>query len=101
MFDIPERPPATDGWNRLEVVRRRRRSRGPFQRPGVPRIVTGWGAVFQGIEQVPHDDQVTGCLDQGAETGQLVPQLPMAIGRVRENPTSHPQDAGYMHGTKR
>src|SRR5208337_4003369 len=39
MFQVPQRTPAPDHRNRREVVVRRRGSRGPFQRPRIPRII--------------------------------------------------------------
>src|SRR6516225_7354444 len=39
MLHVPERPATVDGRHFLEVVRRRRRCRRPFQSPGLPWIV--------------------------------------------------------------
>ena len=41
----------------VKVVRRRRRGRGPLQRPGVPGVVAGRPAVPQRREHVVHEDQ--------------------------------------------
>src|SRR6266851_160492 len=43
---VPQRPPAADlGQRAAEVLRRRWRRRGPFQRVGVPGVVAGLRAV--------------------------------------------------------
>src|SRR5262249_50961079 len=40
VFQVPERAAAVNFGQRFKVVFRRRRGRGPFGRPGVPRIIT-------------------------------------------------------------
>src|SRR6185295_20377272 len=54
MFQIPERTPARDRRDRREVVRRRRGAHGPFECPGVPRIVSGPFAFPIRDDQVRH-----------------------------------------------
>src|SRR5215510_13782213 len=41
VLEVPERSAASHDRNRCEVVGRRRRTGGPFQRPRVPGIVAG------------------------------------------------------------
>src|SRR5262245_25570854 len=40
VFQVPERSAAAHFGRRFKVVFRRWRSRGPFERPGVPRVIT-------------------------------------------------------------
>src|SRR5580658_710697 len=44
MLAVPQRPAAAHLGNLREILRQRRRRGGPFERPGVPGIVTGFGS---------------------------------------------------------
>ena len=67
MFQIPQRPSARDRWDRREVVRRRRRTGGPFQRPCVPGIVARHGALEIRNDQVADKNQDGDGLDECAD----------------------------------
>src|SRR6185369_7086404 len=52
MLQIPKRTTTADNRNILKVVNRRRRSRGPFERPCIPRIVAGQLALLHRANDV-------------------------------------------------
>ena len=53
MRQIPQRSPAADWRHAVKIMRGRRRGRGPFQRPRLPRIVTRRFAVAQAHDNIP------------------------------------------------
>src|SRR5258708_33614647 len=63
VFQVPQRATAVHGRNHFKVVRGRRRRRGPFQRPGVPRVITRQPASAQRGEKVVHEDNEARRLD--------------------------------------
>src|SRR5262245_55893718 len=69
VLQVPERPAAADGRDRLEVVTRRRRRRGPLQRPGVPRVVARRSAVAQRGEHVVDENGEARHLDERPQGG--------------------------------
>src|SRR5215831_654051 len=52
VFQVPERAAAAHHRQRLEVVLRWRRGRGPFERPGVP------GVIARQRTAAPRDEQI-------------------------------------------
>src|SRR6267378_1826836 len=66
MLKIPERAAALDGWDGIEVVCRRRRIRGPFERPRIPRIISSGFATVVGPEQVSQEDQDPSGLEENS-----------------------------------
>src|SRR4030095_12928940 len=57
MLDIPQRPAASDLQQDGEIVNRRRRGDGPFERPCVPRIAAGGPASEIRPDQVIDEEQ--------------------------------------------
>ena len=55
VLDVPQRAPAFDDGNSGEVVFHRRRTRGPFERPRVPWIVSSNLAFEIRPEQVSYE----------------------------------------------
>src|SRR5262245_3058769 len=59
VFQVPERAAAAHHRQRLEVVLRRRRGRGPFERPGVPGVIARWRTAAQRDEQIDDETEET------------------------------------------
>src|ERR1700733_5692077 len=97
MFEVPQRPRAGDGWFYGEVIRRRRRWRGPFERPRIPRIMPGDLATVIGPNQVEDEDQSACCLKQRTDANDQIPPLPSASGLVSVDPTRHTKEPRNMH----
>src|SRR5262245_6069704 len=100
VLEVPQRSPTTHRGSLLEVVGRGRRSRGPFQGPGIPGIVAGRLAVSQRRKQVVNEDRITGDLDDRSERSQLVPDGPVRVGAVGVDPPRHAQHSRDVHRPK-
>src|SRR5271166_4956157 len=59
MLEVPQRATAVNGWDRREIVDRRRRTCGPFQSPRVPWIISRNLAPKVGPQQVVDEHQHT------------------------------------------
>src|ERR1041384_4340277 len=68
VLDVPERPAAFNRWDLSEIVFRRRRACGPFQRPSIPGIVSGRPSFARGSEKVEHEDEDPNCLEEDAQS---------------------------------
>src|ERR1700727_2379157 len=97
MLEIPERSPALHFWNRSEVVCRRRRIRGPFESPGIPRIVSGGLATVVGPDQVSQEDQDPGSLEENSNGYDEIPCVPTAARFVGVDPSRNAQQSWDMH----
>src|SRR5262249_11792346 len=76
VLEIPEGPTTMHRGDRLEVVSWRRRRRGPFQRPRIPRVIAGALPFPERRRQVVDEDRKAGDLNDRAQCGELVPDLP-------------------------
>src|SRR6266851_5940689 len=97
MLKVPERTAALDGWDGVEVVCRRRRIRGPFESPRIPRIVSSGFATVVGPEQVSQEDQNRGSLEENSDGDNEVPRVPTAHRFVGVNPSRHAQQSWDVH----
>src|SRR5229473_7486948 len=97
MFKVPERAPALDLRDGVEVVCGRRRIRGPLQCPGIPRITCSGFAPKIRPEQVPQEDQNPGSLKENSDGHNEVPRVPTAPRFVGVNPSRHAQQSWDVH----
>src|SRR5262245_19202018 len=68
VLDVPEGSATFDRWNFSEIELQRRRTCGPFQRPGIPGIVSGRPAFVRGAEKVEDEDEDSNCLEENAHS---------------------------------
>src|SRR6266849_6061524 len=97
MLKVPERAAALDGWDGVEVVCGRRRIRGPFESPGIPRITSSGFSPEIGPEQVSQEDQNPGSLEEDSDGHNEVPRVPTAPRFVGVDPSRHAQQSWDMH----
>src|SRR6266851_9524759 len=97
MLKVPERAATLDGWDGVEVVWARRRIRGPFESPRVPRIVSSGSAPEIGPEQVSEEDQNRGSLEENTDGHNQVPCVPTASRFVGVDSSWHAQQSWDMH----
>src|SRR5215472_7548874 len=64
MLQIPQRTTTSDLGDSRKVIRRRRRSGGPFERPRVPRIAPGGRTPQVRPQQIGYEDQHPGRLKE-------------------------------------
>src|SRR5271165_2034922 len=100
MFAIPERTTAADRRDGSKVVGRRRRTHGPFECPGVPGIVAGLGSLEIRNDEVGDEDQYGDGLDESANSGKQIPNIPAAAGFVGVDAARHTEQAGDVHEIK-
>src|SRR5499427_7389575 len=72
VFQVPERTAAAHHRQRLEVILRRRRGRGPFERPGVPGVIARRRTAAQRDEQIDDETEETQSLEECADRGDQV-----------------------------
>src|ERR1700731_3711739 len=101
MLLVPERAAARDCRNRRKVIWSGRRTDGPFQRPRVPGIVTGFIALEIRNDEVGSEDQNRKRLNKRADGNDEVQRIPAAAGLVRVDPPWHSQNAWNMHHVER
>src|SRR6266851_9499600 len=97
MLKVPERAAALDGWDGVEVVCGRRRIRGPFESPGIPRITSSGFSPEIGPEQVSQEDQNPGSLEEDSDGHNEVPRVPTPPRLVGIDPSWHAQQSWDMH----
>src|SRR3954471_299476 len=101
MFQIPQRAPAGDARNGWEVVSRRWRTDGPFERPAVPWILAGPGALPVGDDQVCDEHQDADGLDERADRDDQVDSVPPTARFVGVDAARHAQQSREVHRIKR
>src|SRR6185369_955866 len=90
--------PATfDRWNFSEIELRRRRSCGPLEGPGIPRIVSGLRPFARGSEKVENEDEDPNCLEEDTESDHKIQSSPTTSSFVGVDAAGHPQNAGNVH----
>src|SRR5690348_16999648 len=97
MLQIPERAATAYDWRGLEVVFRRRRTRGPFKCPCVPGIVSRQFTLLQGAQQVDYKTKNACSLNQPSERSNQVESLPPAPRVVGIDSPWHAQQAREVH----
>src|ERR1700674_3619893 len=97
VLKVPERAAALDRGNGVEVVCRRRRIRGPFERPRIPGITSSGFATVIGPEQVSQEDQDPCGLEENSDGHDDVPCVPAASRFVGVDPSRHAQQSWNMH----
>src|SRR5215471_771207 len=100
VFQIPKWARATDYGNGLEVVLRRRRSRGPFESPRIPRVIPGLAALAQRNENVQCETRNAGDLKDHSDRRNQIQGIPAASGIVGVDAPWHAQQSRYVHRVK-
>src|SRR5580704_14912849 len=89
VLDVPERPPAFDNGNFGKVVFHGGRTRGPFERPRVPRIIPSGLALETRPKQISDEHECPGDLKENANCADQVPHVPSKARLVGVNPARH------------
>ena len=100
MLDVPERAPTFDYGNFGKVVFQRRRTRGPLERPRIPRIITSGLTLEIRPKQIPDKHECAGDLKENTDCTDQVPHVPSEAGFVRVNPARHAQQSRNVHEIK-
>src|SRR6202035_642878 len=82
MLQVPQGAAARDRRNGCKVIRRGRRTDGPFQCPRVPRVVTGSLSLEIGNYEVCQEHENRECLNERADSNDEVQSVPTAAGLV-------------------
>src|SRR5580704_25902 len=98
MLQIPKRACTVNDRQDFKVVFGRRRSRRPFQGPGVPRVRSGLPALPQRSDNVDRQKSYTHDLERDSNAGNQIEYLPAAARVVGIDPAWHAQKTGYVHG---
>src|SRR6266496_4051929 len=101
VLDVPKRPATFDGRNFGKMIFRRWRTRGPFECPGIPGIVSSRSPFAQRQKNVHYKDERADDLECHADRAHEIPNSPTASGFVRVDATRHSQDAGDVHRDER
>src|ERR1700735_5373252 len=100
MLQIPERPATFNHGNRGKIVIRRWRRCGPFERPGVPRIISGWRALEHRPQKISDEYEYRGGLKEHTDGDDQIPRIPSPSRLVGVNSARHSQYARDMHEIK-
>src|SRR5580698_795021 len=101
MLQGPQRAAARNRRYGRKVIRRRRRTDGPFQCPRVPRVVTGPGSPEIRNYEVRQKHKNCECLDKCTDRDDEVQSVPTTARLVGVDPTGHAQNAGNVHDVER
>ena len=101
MFEIPKRASAANNRNFFEVVFGRRRRGGPFQRPGVPRIVARFLAFPETPDDVHDKQQNADDLNGDTPGGNEIPGFQAVARQIGIHAARHTKEAGEVHGNER
>src|SRR5580704_15571760 len=101
MLQVPQRAAALDLRGDREVVRRRRRIGGPFERPRIPGIAPGERTTEVRPQQVADKNQDAGGLKEHTDCHDEIPNVPAAPRLIGIDPARHPQNAGNVHEIER
>src|ERR1700722_20921994 len=93
MLQVPQRASARDRRNGRKVIRRWRRTDGPFQRPRVPGIVTGSGSLEIRDDETCNEQENCDCLDERPDRNDKVQGIPTPPGLVGVDSPRHPENA--------
>src|SRR5258708_36581472 len=97
MLEIPQRPAALHLGDCCEVVRWRRRTRGPFERPCIPGIAPGKLTPKVRPKQVANENHHARRLKEHANCNDEIPDVPAAARLVGINPRGPPGNTGSVH----
>src|SRR6266498_4873234 len=97
MLDVPEGSATFDRGNLSEIIFRRWRTRGPFECPGIPGIVSSRSPFAQRQKNVYYKDERADYLERNADRANEIPNSQTASGFVGVDATRHSQDAGDVH----
>src|SRR5215469_11180562 len=97
MLEIPKWAPAVNLGNCGEVINRRRRTRGPFQRPSVPRIVSTRLTPEVRRNEVVGENENCHALKHSSNGDDQIPCLPASSGFVGVNSAGHSEQPRNMH----
>src|SRR4030095_7050208 len=93
MFQVPKRTTTANCWHRREVVIRGRRTRGPFERPRVPRIIASQFTLLYGADNVDGEHQNGGRLTERSHRSDEIERVPATPSVVSEDASRHPEQA--------
>src|SRR5262245_22297665 len=96
MFQIPQRTAAPHLRQDLEVVFRRRRGRGPLERPCVPGIIASRLSMPQRPQEIDHQAANAGGLKESPNRRDHIVDFPTAARVIGINAPRHPEDPGYV-----
>src|SRR5580704_11078682 len=97
MLQVPQGAAARDGRNGRKVIRRGRRTGGPFQCPRVPRVVTGPVSLEIGNYEVCYKHENRDRLNERADADKQVQSVPAAARLVGVDTAQHTQQTGNVH----
>src|SRR6185295_16551886 len=92
MFQIPKRTTTANCWHRREVVIRRRRARGPLERPRVPRIIPSQFPLPDGADNIDGEDKNGGRLKERSHCSDEIKRIPATPGVVSEDSSRHAEE---------
>src|ERR1700756_1787695 len=101
MLQIPQRSTARNRGNGHKVVRRRRRTDGPFQRPCIPRIIARLHSFEIRNDQVCYKYKDRNRLNKCTDRDQQIQGVPTTAGLIRIDSSWHPQNARNVHHVER
>src|SRR5580692_4029201 len=101
MLQVPQGAAACHCRNRRKVIGRGRRRCGPFQRPCVPRVVTGPGSLEIRNDEVGNEQENCEGLNERADCDEQVQGIPTTAGLIRVDSPWHPQNARNVHHVER
>src|SRR3954463_9310297 len=87
----------SDHRNSREIVGRRRRTGGPFERRGTPGIVAGEFAAPQAENHIGYQDSKTCGKDYPAGARQEIEVIPAHISRISIDTARHAHQTEKMH----
>src|SRR5205814_10333199 len=97
----PQEPAAPDGQSNGEVVRLRRRTGGPYQRPRIPRIIPRRLAAEVRPNQIASENQYSRGLKEDTQRDDQIPDVPTPARLIGVDPAGHAQKPGDMHEIER
>ena len=100
MFQVPQGTAARDLGDGSKVVRRRRRTYGPFKRPRVPRIIARPFPLEVRNNEICDENKHSDCLNESANTDDQVERVPPAAWLVGVDTARHPQQSRNVHQIK-
>src|SRR5258707_14064849 len=101
MFQVPQRATALYDRDCFEVVFRRRRVSGPFERPRIPGIASSVFPPEVRPKEIADEGKDACSLEEDAEGDNQIPDVPSTSRLVGVDAARHPEHAGNMHEIER
>src|SRR5579862_2568237 len=100
VFQVPQWAAAADDRRRREVIFGRRRGRGPFERPRVPRIVAGRFAGTERAYDIDYQDEYGDALHQRSNRFDEIERVQSTPRLIGINAPRHPAQPREMHSVE-